>query len=127
MHTYVFLFQTIFCSATVLRFTIVLQCTRIHIHMSVDARAVVYCMQIHFPMFAEVKLLQQQNMRNVHHMHISVCRLFRWNYEQRLYGFTFIPTIIRIARTNASLNDQKFCQILLFHDVMPLGRTSVRD
>ena len=101
--------------------------TSIHKHTCTHIRTIVYGMQIHFPMFAKVKVLQQQNMRNVHHTHTSVCRVFKLNYEQRLWGFTFIPTNIRIARTNASLNDKKFDQILPFHDVMPLGRTSVRD
>ena len=39
-------------------------------------------MQIHFPMFAEVKVLQQQTMLNINHMHTLVCGKFKWNYEQ---------------------------------------------
>ena len=34
------------------------------------------------PSFAEVKVLQKQNMLNVHHMHTWVCTVFKWNYEQ---------------------------------------------
>ena len=54
--------------------------------------------------FAEVKVLQQQNMLNVHHMHTSVCTVFKWNYEQHLYTHTLIPIIIRSASTNEPLN-----------------------
>ena len=43
--------------------------------------------------FAEVKVLQQQNILNVHHMHTLVCDLFKWNYEQHLYTHTFIPMV----------------------------------
>ena len=47
---------------------------------------------LQFPMLAEVViLLQQQNMLNVHHMNTLVCCIFKWKYEQRLYGYTFIP------------------------------------
>ena len=38
-------------------------------------------------------------------MHTLVCRVFKWNYEQLLYGQTFLPTDIRFARANAPLND----------------------
>ena len=37
-------------------------------------------------------------------MHTLVCRVFKWNYEQLLYGQTFLPTDIRFARANAPLN-----------------------
>ena len=43
-------------------------------------------------------------MLYVHHMHTLVCRVFKWNYEQLLYGKTFLPTDIRFARANAPLN-----------------------
>ena len=36
-------------------------------------------------------------------MHTLVCRVFKWNYEQLLYGQTFLPTGIRFARANAPL------------------------
>ena len=42
-------------------------------------------------------------MLYVHHMHTLVCRVFKWNYEQFLYGQTFLPTDIRFARANAPL------------------------
>ena len=73
--------------------------------MFVDACAIIYIMQIHFLMFAEVKVLQQQNMLNVHYIHTLVCMVYKWNYEHYLYGHTFISTdtCIRFARTNASL------------------------
>ena len=67
-------------------------------HVS-DARAI-YIMQIDF---AEVKVLQQQNMLNVHHMHTRVCTVFKWNYEQHLYTHTLIPIINRFASTNEPL------------------------
>ena len=55
------------------------------------------------PSFAEVKVLQQQNMLNVHHMHTWVCTVFKWNYEQHLYTNTLIPIINRFASTNEPL------------------------
>ena len=54
--------------------------------------------------FAEGKVLQQQNMLNVHHMHTWVCTVFKWNYEQHLYTHTLIPIINRFASTNEPLN-----------------------
>ena len=59
--------------------------------------------------FAEVKVLQQQNMLNMHHMHTWVCTVYKWNYEQHLYTHTLIPIINRYASTNEplSLNDSK--------------------
>ena len=68
-------------------------------HVS-DARAI-YIMQIDF---AEVKVLQQQNMPIVHHMHTWVCTVFKWNYEQHLYTHTLIPIINRFASTNEPLS-----------------------
>ena len=56
------------------------------------------------PSFAEVKVLQQQNMLNVHHMHTWVCTVFNWNYEQHLYTHTLIPIFNRFASTNEPLN-----------------------
>ena len=47
-------------------------------------------------------------MLNVHHMHTLVCRVFKWNYEQQLYGYTFLPTDIMCARANSPL----MCQYL---------------
>ena len=57
------------------------------------------------PSFAEVKVLQQQNMLNVHHMHTWVCTVFKWNYGQHLYTHTLIPIINGFASTNEPLND----------------------
>ena len=65
-----------------------------------DARAI-YIMQIYF---AEVKVLQQQNMLNVHHMHTEVCTVFKLNYEQHLHTHTLIPMVNRFASTNVPLN-----------------------
>ena len=45
-------------------------------------------------------------MLYVQHMHILVCRVFKWNYEQLLYGQTFLPTDTRFARANAPLKAQ---------------------
>ena len=78
----------------VLRCTITIQCTRIYVHM----------FQMRVPSFAEVKVLQQQNMLNVHHMHTWVCTVFKWNYEQHLYTHTLIPIINRFVSTNEPLN-----------------------
>ena len=44
-------------------------------------------------------------MLYVQHMHTLVCRVFKWNYEQLLYGQTFLPTDIRFARANAPLTN----------------------
>ena len=84
------------------RFTMY-QYTSMHTHICThvsDARAI-YIMQIDF---AEVKVLQQQNMLNVHHMHTWVCTVFKWNYEQHLYTHTLIPIINRFASTNEPLS-----------------------
>ena len=59
-----------------------------------------YIMQIHLPSSAEVKVLQQQNMLNVHHMPTLVCKVFKWNYEQHLYDHTFISMVYSFASTN---------------------------
>ena len=64
-------------------------------HVS-DARAI-YIIQIDF---AEVKVLQQQNMLNAHHTHTWVCTVFKCDYEQHLYTHTLIPIINRFASTN---------------------------
>ena len=82
--------------------TIVLQCARIHVHMFVDARAMVYIMQKHVSMFAVVKVLQLQSMLNVHYMCILVWRVFKWNYEQHFIGHTFIPTEFRFAKNECT-------------------------
>ena len=105
---YVFLFQPncILCSALFLRCTTVLQCARMYVYIHVHKVMfvlIVYIMQIHIPMIAEVKMLQRQIMLYVHHMHTLVCRVFKWNYEQHIYGHTFIPTDIRFAPTNVPL------------------------
>ena len=57
-------------------------------------------MQIHF---AVAKVLQQQNMLNVHNMPTLVCELFKWNYEQHLYGHTFKSMVYIFASTNEPL------------------------
>ena len=56
------------------------------------------------PSFAEVKVLQQQNMLNVHHMHNLVCEVFKWNYKQHLFTHTFIPMVNRFASLYVPLN-----------------------
>ena len=52
-YAYVFLFQPILCSATFLQCAIIIQYTRIHLSMFSDARAIVYNIQIHFPIFCQ--------------------------------------------------------------------------
>ena len=54
--------------------------------------------------FAEVKVLQQQNMLNMHHMHTWVCTVFKWNYEQHLFTHTLIPIMNGFASTNEPLS-----------------------
>ena len=76
------------------------------------------------PSFAEVKVLQQQNMLNVHHMHTWVCTLLKWNYEQHLYTHTLISIINRFASTNAPLmnyKDIKLKFVFLNFCSQPLG------
>ena len=72
-YAYVFLFQSMLCSAMFY-----------DVPLFVNADAYMStCFQmcarnrfhVYFPMFAEVKVLQQQNMLNVHHMHTLVCRV----------------------------------------------------
>ena len=41
------------------------------------------------PSFAEVKVLQQQNMLNVHRMPTLIREVFKWSYEHHFYGHTF--------------------------------------
>ena len=50
-------------------------------------------------------------MLYVQHMHTLVCRVVKWNYEQLLYGQTFLPTDIRFARANAPLRLWCFAMI----------------
>ena len=40
----------------------------------------------------------------VHHMHTLICKVFKLNYEQHLFGNTFLPTDIRFTPANALLN-----------------------
>ena len=105
MHIYVLMFQPILCSAT---FNDVPSYFNVHACMYNMCAQCHVCrcariMQIHIPMIAEVKMFQRYNMLYVHHMHTLVCRVFKWNYEQLLYGQTFLPTDIRFARANAPL------------------------
>ena len=50
-------------------------------------------------MFAEVKVLEQQIIINVHHMHTVVFRVYKKNYmyEQHIYGYTFVPMVNRFV------------------------------
>ena len=56
-----------------------------------------YYANVFLPSFAEVKVLKQQNMLNVHHVHNLDSEMFKWNYEQHLYTHTFIPMGNRFA------------------------------
>ena len=40
-----------------------------------------------------LKVLQQQNMLNVHNMPSSVCEVFKWNYEQHLWPYFYIDCL----------------------------------
>ena len=56
----------------------------LHMHICThvsDRHAIVYIMQINF---AEVTVLQEQNMLNVHHMLSFVCELFKWSNTSTL-------------------------------------------
>ena len=68
-----------------------------------NLNAFILCKYI-LPSIAEVKVLQQQNMVNVHHMPTLVCEVFKWNYEQHLYGHTFISMVYSYASTNEPLS-----------------------
>ena len=46
-------------------------------------------------------------------MHTLVCRVFKWNYEQLLYGQSFLPTDIRFARANAPLSILNYVHFVL--------------
>ena len=102
--------------------TIVLQCTCIHILL--NARTIVLIMQILLSLFAEVKVLQQQNMLNVHHIHTLVCNVFKLNYEQHLCGHSLIPMVYRFVSSNVPLKYAIKCQgplsqmlhVILGHD-----------
>ena len=56
-------------------------------------------------------------MLYVHHIHILVCRVFKWNYEQLLYGQTFLPTDIRFARANAPLINKSQTSLKYYLDL----------
>ena len=51
------------------------------------------------------KVLQQQNMLNVHYMPFLVCEVFKWNYEQHLYGHTVMSMVYSFASTNEPLSN----------------------
>ena len=69
----------------------IFQCTRIYVHMfQMRATSFVLCKYI-LSSFIEVKVLQQQNMFNVHHMLTLLCEVFKWNYEQHVYTHIFKP------------------------------------
>ena len=46
-------------------------------------------------------------------MDTLVCRVFKWNYEQLLYGKTFLPKDIRFARASAPLTAFKMFSICI--------------
>ena len=89
-----FVFTMYHCTSMLTQVCICAQC-----HVCRCART----MQIRIPMIAEVKVFQRYNMLSVHHMHTLVCKVFKWNYEQHLYGNTSLPAYIRFARANAPL------------------------
>ena len=67
-----------------------------------NLNALILCKYI-LPSFGEVKVLQQQNMLNVHHMPTLACEVFKWNYEHHLYGHTFKLIFYSFASTNEPL------------------------
>ena len=89
--------------SNVFRCTVTLQCTRIYVHMIQMRPQFILCKYI-LPSFAEVKVLQQQTMLNVHHMHTLVCTVFKWNYEQHLYIHTLILWYRLLKDLRALLN-----------------------
>ena len=75
-----------------------------HVHnvIFVDARALCKCI---FRWLPRSKCFSgNKYMLFVHHMHTLICRVVKWNYEQHLFGNTFLPTDIRFAPANAPLN-----------------------
>ena len=60
----------------------------------------------------EVKVLQQQNMLNVHHMPTLIYEVFKLNCEQHLYGQTFISMVYSFASANEPLKD--IARIIVF-------------
>ena len=68
-----------------------------------DACAIVILCKYILPSFAEVKVLKQQNMLSVNHMHTLVCEILKWNYEQNLYTHTFITMVNSFARLDVPL------------------------
>ena len=117
MHVYVFLFQPL-CSVTFLRFNAHAcmstmsclstwqNCARIRIYACrsrLERRTQYTLCKLFFPMIAEVKVLQQQNVVYVHFMCMLPCWLFKWNYGQHRCGYTFIPTGNRFSALNAPL------------------------
>ena len=80
------------------------------------------------PSFTEVKVLQQQNMLNVHHMHTWVCTLFKWNFEQHIYTHTLIPIINRFASTNEPLSFNLWIAFLgICMDKIQIDFTPIND
>ena len=69
-----------------------------HANTYCDMRAQSYIYKFNFPMFAEVKVLQQQNMLNVLHMRTLVCKMLKLNYEH-LDGHSFIPMVYMFTST----------------------------
>ena len=75
----------------------------IYVYMfQMRAQSFILCKYI-LTIFAEVKVLQQQNMLNVHHIYTLICEVFKWNYEQHLYTHTFIAMVNRFASLNVPL------------------------
>ena len=122
MHVYVFLFQPIFCSVTFLRFNAHAcmymstmsclstwrNCARIRIYACrsrLERRTQYTLCKLFFPMIAEVKVLQQQNVVYVHFMCMLPCWLFKWNYGQHRCGYTFIPTGNRFSARECTFKE----------------------
>ena len=123
MHEYVFLFQPILCSVTFLRFNAHActymymstmsclstwrNCARIRIYACrsrLERRTQYTLCKLFFPMIAEVKVLQQQNVVYVYFMCMLPCWLFKWNYGQHRCGYTFIPTGNRFSANECTFN-----------------------
>ena len=82
-----------------------------YVHMFQMRAQSILCKYI-LPSFAEVKVLQQQNMLNMHHMHNLVGEVFKGNYVQHLYTPTFIPMVNIFASLDVPLKLKCFVSLV---------------
>ena len=95
----------------VLWWTILLQCARmyvyVYVHNDMFVEACALCKYI-FRWLPRSKCFSGKTCFMCTIMHTLVCRVFKWNYEQHLYGHTFLPTDIRFAPANLALTPKTY-------------------